>query len=99
MPQIEPKSEPDQAVPPFTIATPPRIHCRRGRFDGQNIEQMRCTSVTDLDWLWQGYIASGNITLFTSLWKAGKTTLISVLLARLHDGQPLAGLRVRPSKT
>src|SRR5262245_38485074 len=34
-------------------------------------------------WLWQGYLAPGAVTLLTSRWKAGKTTLASVLLARL----------------
>jgi hypothetical protein len=26
-----------------------------------------------LDWLWNVYLARGNLTLLTSLWKAGKT--------------------------
>jgi hypothetical protein len=49
-------------------------------------------------WLWHGYIAPGNITLLTSLWKSGKTTLISVLLARLKAGGQLAGLSVVPGR-
>jgi hypothetical protein len=49
-------------------------------------------------WLWHGYIAPGNITLLTSLWKSGKTTLISVLLARLKAGGQLAGLAVAPGR-
>jgi hypothetical protein len=38
------------------------------------------------DWLWTGYIAQGNLTLLTSLWKAGKTTpsKSKMLLARLQ---------------
>lgn len=32
------------------------------------------------DWLWHGYLARGNITLLTSQWKAGKTTLLAGLL-------------------
>ena len=43
-------------------------------------------------WLWQGYLAPGSVTLLTSLWKAGKTTLVSILLARLGTGGRLAGL-------
>jgi AAA domain len=35
----------------------------------------------------------------TSLWKAGKTTLVSMLLARRKTGAPLAGLAVKPGKT
>ncbi len=41
-------------------------------------------------WLWQGYLATGMITLFTSRWKAGKTTLLSFLLNRHEQGGPLA---------
>ncbi len=51
-----------------------------------------------LDWLWPGYLAAGNVTLLTSQWKAGKTTLLSVLLDRMKTGGTLAGLPVRPGK-
>ncbi len=37
-------------------------------------------------WLWDGYLARGNITLLTSLWKAGKTTLLAGLLQRFANG-------------
>jgi hypothetical protein len=43
-------------------------------------------------WLWQGFLAPGAVTVLTSQWKAGKTTLASVLLARLKTGGTLAGL-------
>lgn len=49
-------------------------------------------------WLWHGYLASGNVTLLVGPWKAGKTTLLSVLLARLATGGTLAGLAVRPGR-
>lgn len=49
-------------------------------------------------WLWRGYLARGSVTLLTSQWKTGKTTLLSVLLARLHKGGDLAGLGVRPGR-
>src|SRR6266849_6801121 len=45
-------------------------------------------------WLWYGYLAAGKTTLLTSQWKSGKTTLISVLLARMAKGGELAGLPV-----
>src|SRR5437867_11773464 len=38
------------------------------------------------DWLWHGYLAPGNLTLLTSLWKAGKTTLLTGLHQRLATG-------------
>jgi hypothetical protein len=47
-----------------------------------------------LCWLWQGYLIPGAVTLLTSQWKAGKTTLTSVLLSRMKTGGVLAGLPV-----
>ncbi len=44
-----------------------------------------------LTWLWQGFLAPGAVTLMTSQWKAGKTTLASVLLARMQTGGVFAG--------
>ncbi len=51
-----------------------------------------------MDWLWQGYLAAGQITLLTSLWKSGKTTLVSVLLSRLSEGGQLLGLKIAPAR-
>lgn len=48
-----------------------------------------------LEWLWEGYLARGSVTLLTSQWKMGKTTLLAVLLARMKAGGELAGRRVR----
>ena len=47
-------------------------------------------------WLWHGYIGPGKVTLLTSQWKSGKTTLLSLLLARMRQGGTLAGLPVSP---
>src|SRR5260370_18376517 len=52
----------------------------------------------EMNWLWRGYLAPGQLTLLTSLWKSGKTTLLSVLLARMKDGGELLGLPVRQAK-
>ncbi len=43
------------------------------------------------EWLWQGYLARGNLTLLTSRWKAGKTTLLSGLLRSLATGGTFLG--------
>lgn len=51
------------------------------------------------EWLWQGLLAPGNVTLLTSQWKAGKTTLLCVLLGLRVAGGHLAGLPVRPGRT
>jgi hypothetical protein len=51
------------------------------------------------DWIWPGYLAAGNVTLLTGLWKAGKTTLLSLLLHRRAHGGTLAGLPVKQGRT
>jgi hypothetical protein len=61
----------------------------------RDLDQERFTPPT---WLWQGYVGPGKVTLLTSQWKSGKTTLVSLLLARMQHGGHLAGLNVAPSK-
>jgi hypothetical protein len=56
------------------------------------------SSAPDPPWLWRGYLAPGQLTLLTSLWKSGKTTLLAILLARLKDGGELLGQAVRPDR-
>jgi hypothetical protein len=51
-----------------------------------------------LPWLWHGYLLPGNITLFTSAPKCGKTTLLALLLHHLRGGGSLAGQALRPGK-
>src|SRR5262245_4478049 len=47
-------------------------------------------------WLWHGLLAPGKLTLLTSLWKSGKTTLLAHLLARRRCGGDFLGLPVTP---
>jgi hypothetical protein len=47
-------------------------------------------------WLWHGLLAPGKLTLLTSLWKSGKTTLLAHLLARRRAGGEFLGLAVTP---
>jgi hypothetical protein len=61
----------------------------------RDLDKHRCTP---LKWLCHGYLGPGKVTLLTSQWKAGKTTLLSLLLARLHQGGQLAGLSVAPAR-
>jgi hypothetical protein len=49
-------------------------------------------------WLWYGILGPGMITAFTSHGKSGKTTLASILLARLAHGGQLAGLALTAGK-
>src|SRR4051812_20401770 len=50
-------------------------------------------------WQWHGLLAGGNVTLLTGMHKCGKTTMLSLLLARRRHGGTLAGLAVQPGKT
>jgi hypothetical protein len=57
-------------------------------------QQLAAASSGELPWLWRGFLYPGAVTLLTSQWKTGKTTLISVLLSRLSTGGQLAGFPV-----
>ncbi len=56
--------------------------------------EVKAADRREKSWLWQGYLIPGGVTVLTSQWKAGKSTLISVLLARMKGGGQLAGLPV-----
>jgi hypothetical protein len=67
--------------------------------DGFWSADLRVGARRKIAWLWHDYLAAGSITLWTSRWKAGKTTLLSVLLARRVAGGELAGRAVAPGRT
>jgi hypothetical protein len=48
----------------------------------------------NLSWLWPGYLSGGNVTMLTSQWKIGKTTLLALVLHRMRTGGTLAGFPV-----
>jgi hypothetical protein len=56
-------------------------------------QALRGAGAPDRRWLWHGYLLPGAVTLLTSQWKSGKTTLASILLSRPKGGGQLAGLR------
>ena len=56
------------------------------------------TGTANPRWLWDGYLAGKYTTLFTSQWKTGKTTLLTLLLARMEQGGTLAGRAVAPGR-
>ena len=49
-------------------------------------------------WLWHGYLARGEVTLFSALWKAGKTTFLAHLLRAFQSGGSFCGQCVRPAR-
>ncbi len=55
-------------------------------------------TITATSWLWDGYLMPGDVTLLTSQWKTGKTTLLTGLLRRLATGQPFLGRAVRTGR-
>ncbi len=63
-----------------------------------NAAQLAAPDDAAADWLWHGYLGAGMITAFVSQGKSGKTTLASVLLARLKLGGELAGLPLAAGK-
>lgn len=52
----------------------------------------------EVDYLWEGVIAKGRISILAAFAKAGKTTLISHLLKQMSDGGELADRLVSPTK-
>lgn len=90
-----------RAAPPLTHAAN-SIRASKGRVLARI--ELTPVPVTELgpakppEWVWPGYIARGHATLFTGLWKAGKSTLIGSLLHDLGVGGGLApcalGMRV-----
>ena len=52
----------------------------------------------DVGWLWEGILKPHNITLLTAQWKSGKTTLVSVLLSKLHGAEQFIGRPIRPGR-
>ncbi|MCE9531552.1 MAG: AAA family ATPase [Planctomycetes bacterium] len=53
---------------------------------------------TQADWLWHGYLCPGDVTLLTSQWKTGKTTLLAGLLRHLEQGGDFLGRPLRPGR-
>jgi hypothetical protein len=49
----------------------------------------------DFRWIWPGILMAGAITLFSALWKIGKTTLIGHLIRALGVDDEFLGRRVR----
>lgn len=50
------------------------------------------SSTATTQWVWHGLLARGDLTLLTSVWKSGKTTLVAGLLDALDAGRPFLGL-------
>jgi AAA domain len=51
-----------------------------------------------VDWLWDGFLARGSLTLLSALPKCGKTTLLAHLLRALAAGGSFAGRSLMPGR-
>jgi hypothetical protein len=60
-------------------------------FSARTLAEMRAQAYSSDDWLLDGYLRRGGITLLVSQWKAGKTTLVAALLSRLRKGGSFIG--------
>lgn len=49
-------------------------------------------------WLWKGFLVRNEITLFSALWKSGKTTMLAHLLRTFEEGGEFLGYPVRPAR-
>jgi hypothetical protein len=49
-------------------------------------------------WLWEGLLAKGRITLLSAQAKAGKTTLLALLIREMASGGHLLGCEVQPGR-
>jgi hypothetical protein len=89
---------PDTNDPCVPVPAPPAA----GRLAQRAVwgDDLTRVAAAQTSWLWDGYLAHGNVTLLTGQWKScGKTTLLSVLLARRETGGQLAGLAVTAGRT
>ncbi|MCE9534636.1 MAG: helicase RepA family protein, partial [Planctomycetes bacterium] len=75
-----------------TAPTPPPV------FRFLSMSELKAASAPQVEWVWDGFLPAGGIALLTSVWKSGKTTLLSVLLAKMRQGGMLAGLAVRAGR-
>lgn len=62
-------------------------------------EELMSAASAAAPWLWEGLLANGDVTLLTGMWKAGKTTLLSMLLSRRRAGEVLLDRLVREGGT
>ena len=68
------------------------------RFVLTSVDDMRAQVDPAADWLWDGYLRRGCVTLLVSQWKSGKTTLVAALLSRLRAGGLFLGQTLQRGK-
>lgn len=61
-------------------------------------DRLTDTPRPEREWVWHGLLAPKAVTLLTAVWKSGKTTLLSALLAQMVNGGSLAGRSIARGK-
>ncbi|NNF44241.1 MAG: AAA family ATPase [Phycisphaerales bacterium] len=84
---VEPQSDPQAAVD--SIPAPREMVLARNEF--KPIPASALGSGEAIDFIWDGYVARGFITLMVGFWKAGKTTLLAHLLHATAGGGVVGG--------
>ncbi len=64
-------------------------------FQALSLDELTQSSARQSAWLWDGFLMPGCLALLTSQWKSGKTTLVSVLFAKMREGGLLFDRPVR----
>ena len=62
------------------------------------LDDLPCDPCEPTAGLWAGYLTPGDITLLTSRWKTGKTTLLCGLLRAVGPGAAFLDRPTRPSR-
>jgi hypothetical protein len=75
-------------------AAPPDAPAGPERYRAVWLDRLEAAAAAEVAWVWRGYLARGHVTLLSSQWKMGKTTLLAALLGRMRAGGTLAGLEV-----
>lgn len=70
-----------------SILAPITYPCARNKWEPVPITDLGPPE--PIDWVWEGVIAKGQVTLLTAMWKSGKTTLIGYLLRDIGRGSGL----------
>jgi hypothetical protein len=77
------------AVPP-AVWLPTNEQTKPGRLEASSFADLACMPV-EPDWLWQGFLVPGVLTMLAGHPFAGKSMLVSGLLRVLEEGEPFVG--------
>ncbi|QJW98615.1 AAA family ATPase [Frigoriglobus tundricola] len=86
----------DAPDPPLTWGAPPPPDGATGR-GFKWASELTAPDRAD-DWVWEGYLPRGAVTLLSALWKVGKTTLLAHLLKACGQGGTFLGKPLKASK-